>query len=251
MSTPDTILASVAGTRLSLAGLLRHLRIQGRLGPLVREALAARLVQHEAVQAGLAATGEELQAAADSFRRTHGLHSAADTRAWLVTQGLSEDDFELSLEASVLAAKLREHLTATQVDEYFSTHKSELERLKLALVVVERDDLAREFASQVRDEGRDLESVARDNGLAAAHHELFRKQLPSHLVAALDSVKTGELIGPVPTPQGFALIVLEERRPAELSPALQESIQNELFAAWLADKMKEATFDLTMLETPG
>jgi hypothetical protein len=56
----DTVIASLDGTRLSLAGLLRWLRARGRLGPLVREALAAQLVQEQARQAGLSATAEEL-----------------------------------------------------------------------------------------------------------------------------------------------------------------------------------------------
>src|SRR5262245_61643507 len=165
MSPLDIVIASLAETRLTLGGLLRWLHLQGRLGPLVREALAAQLVGEQARQAGLAVTDEELQAAADDCRRRHGLTAAADTRAWLAARGLSVDDFESSLEQDLLAAKLRQHLTTAGVDGHFTAHQSGFERLRLALVLVPREDLASELASQVREEGRELADVAREQGL--------------------------------------------------------------------------------------
>jgi hypothetical protein len=56
MSSLDTVIASLAETRLTVAGLLRWLRLHGRLGPLVCEALVALFVQEQAQQAGLSAT---------------------------------------------------------------------------------------------------------------------------------------------------------------------------------------------------
>jgi parvulin-like peptidyl-prolyl isomerase len=44
------------------------------------------------------------------------------------------------------------------------------------------------------------------------------------------------LVGPVATPEGFALVVVEERRPAELDAATRQRIQDELFDAWLAGR---------------
>src|SRR4051812_5021965 len=98
MTTLDTTIASLPGARLSLGGLLKRLHAQGRLGLLVREALAEQLVQEQARLVGLSVTAEELQAAADSFRRAHALHTAAAMRAWLDGRGLTADDFEAGLE---------------------------------------------------------------------------------------------------------------------------------------------------------
>jgi parvulin-like peptidyl-prolyl isomerase len=246
MSTPDIVLASVAGTRLSLAGLLGWLHTHGRLGPLVREALAAQLIQQQARHAGLSATDEELQAAADAFRRRHGLHTAADTQAWLAARSLSVDDFEAALQQEVLAAKLRSHLTAVGVDGTFAAHPAGFERLRLAQVLVGREDLARELASQVHEEGRDLADVAREQGLHLVRVERFRKELNGPLATALESVGVGELVGPVGTPRGFALVLVEERRPAELDGATRQCIQDELFADWLAARLREANINLPL-----
>ena len=111
-------------------------------------------------------------------------------------------------------------------------------------MVTGRDDLARELASQVRDEGRDLEGVAREHGLPVTRRRLFRRDLPGPLAKALATAQPGELVGPVGTPEGFALVVVEERRPAELDAATRQALQDELFDAWLAGWMNQATFDL-------
>jgi len=132
------------------------------------------------------------------------------------------------------------------VEEHFSARRAGLEQLWLAVVLVERDDLARELASQVRDEGRDLEDVAREHGLPVARHQVPRNALVGPLAEALAPAKTGELVGPVGTPEGFTLVVVEERRPAELDAATRQRIQDELFDRWLADRMKEASFDLSI-----
>src|SRR5262245_41956784 len=246
MNTLETPVASLPGVSLSLGQLLQTLHAQGRLRPLIVEALAGQLVQQQARQAGLSVTAEDLQAAADAFRRAHGLHTASATRDWLDGQGLTAGDFEAGLEERLLAAKLKHHLTAAEAAESFTARPTDFERLQVAQVLVGREDLARELASQVQDEGRDLEEVARAHGLALARHRLFRKDLGGPLAEPLASVGTGELVGPVATPEGFALVVVEERAPAELDGATRQRIQDELFNAWLAGRMSQATFDLEM-----
>src|SRR5262245_2521661 len=246
MSTLETTVASLPGVSLSLGQLLQTLHAQGRLRPLVVEALAGQLVQEQARQAGLSVTAEELQAAADAFRRAHALHTASATRAWLGRQGLTADDFAAGLEERLLAAKLNQHQTAARADESFAARRTDFERLRVAQVLVDREDLARELASQIRDEGRDLEEVAREHGLPVARHRLFRKDLNGPLAEPLASAAAGELVGPVATPEGFALAVAEERRPAELDVATRQALQDELFGDWLAGRMSQATVDLEM-----
>jgi hypothetical protein len=246
MSTLETPVASLPGVSLSLGQLLQRLHAQGRLRPLIVEALAGRLVQQEARQAGLSVTAKELQAAADAFRRAQGLHTANATRAWLDGQGFTMVDFETGLEERLLAAKLKHHQTAAQAEESFSARRTDFEKLQVAQLLVGRDDLARELASQVQDEGRDLEEVARAHALPVVRHLLFRKDLGGPLAGPLASATAGELVGPVATPGGFVLAVVEERRPAELDGTTRQALQDEQFNAWLTCRMNQATFDLKM-----
>jgi hypothetical protein len=251
MNALDTAIASVGGSRLTLGGLLQRLHAQGRLGPLVREALVRQYILDRTREASLSVTTEELQQAANAYRRGAGLHTAADTHAWLAGRGLSADDFEADLEEGLLAAKLKEHQTAAGVDECFSAHRAEFELLQCAQLLAERDELARELASQVRDEGRSLEDVAREHGLPVTRGRLLRKDLAGPLAEALASAAPGELVGPVATPAGFALVVLEKRHEPVLDPATRRRLRDELFEGWLADRMKEATFDPGLPGTPA
>jgi hypothetical protein len=251
MTTLDTVVASLPDSRLSLGGLLKRLHLQGRLEPLVREALSEQLVAEEARRAGLSVPVPQLQTAADAFRRRQGLNTNADTRAWLTARGMSLEDLETRIEETVLSNKLRQHLTAAQVEGHFSANATGFEVLVLAILLVDRDDLARELVSQIRDEGRDLDAVAGEHGLAAVRRQMLRKDLNAPLAAALASANTGELVGPVATPQGFALVVVQERRPAVLDPATRQRIQAELFDQWLAGRMKGATLDLGLVGTSG
>src|SRR5262249_10586853 len=119
------------------------------------------------------------------------------------------------------------------------------ERLRLAQLCVGRDDLANELASQVREDGHDLDAVAGEHRVQLVRGESFRKDLEGALAEALASARPGQLVGPVETPQGFILVLVEERRPAALDPATRQHIENKLFAAWLAERTREAKLDLT------
>jgi hypothetical protein len=245
MNTLHEIFAHPQAVRL----LLRKLHVTGRLAPLIHETLVDQVVREQARQAGLAISPEELQKAADSFRGRHGLTSAADTNAWLTERGLSVDDFEIGLEEDLLAAKVRSHVTADQVDNHWHARQAEYQRVRLALVIVGREELARELATQVREDGRELEDVARENGLRLQRGERCHNQLNSPLVEALASAEVGQLVGPVGTASGFALAVVEGRPAAELDKTTRKLIQNELFESWLAERLRDAT--LATAETPG
>jgi hypothetical protein len=237
----DTIVGEVGDRGLTAGGLLEWLRARGQLGPLVREALVARLVREEARGAGLSVAVEELQAAADAFRRRRGLDGADATHRWLAEQGMSVDDFEAMLEDDLLGPRLKQHLTDGRVEEYFSAHRTVLEQVLLTTVFAGRDDLAAELASQVRDEGRDLGEAAREHGLTAIERWRSLGELGGALEWAVAGAAVGDLVGPVETPRGLALVVVHERRAAELTPDLRRRIQDTLFAEWMSARLVGAT----------
>jgi hypothetical protein len=249
VSILDSIVGTLPGSQLSLGELLKRLSLRGRLRSLVVDALTEQLVQKEALQAKLSVTQEELQSAAGAFRRRHGLSAAADTHAWLSARGMSVNDFMASLEHDLLAVKLRQHLTAARVEGHFAAHRTGYERLRLAQLCVGRDDLANELASQIREEGRDLDAVAGEHRIPLVRGEWFRKELAIPLAEALASAGAGQLVGPVVTPQGFVLVLVEEREPAKLDAAARQHIENELFTAWVTERMRSVKIDLALTGT--
>jgi len=247
----ETILAALPETQLTLGGFLITLHRQGRLDPLIQQALAAQFVQDQARNASLSVAPEELQTAADEFRRRNQLLAAADLRAWLTARRLSLDDFERMLQQEVLAARFRQHVVGASVDSHFAAQSTGLQRLRLALVIVGREDMAREMATQVRDEDRDLEEVAREQGLEVIRSDTLRKDLKEPLAAALAAAKPQQLVGPIATRRGFVLIRIEQIQTATMDPATRQRLEGELFAAWLAAQLRQARIDLDLTGVPG
>ncbi|HEY7426918.1 MAG TPA: peptidylprolyl isomerase [Gemmataceae bacterium] len=83
--------------------------------------------------------------------------------------------------------------------------------------------------------------MARAHGLSVVQQRLLLEDLGAPLASALAGAAPGELVGPVETPQGIALIVVEERRAAELDAATRQRIQDTLFARWMSARLGEAT----------
>jgi hypothetical protein len=78
-----------------------------------------------------------------------------------------------------------------------------------------------------------------------------RERFPAASLPSLAAAKDGEVVGPVATPQGFALARIEERHEPVLDPALRQRIQDELFEKGLADATQEAALDLAVVGTAG
>jgi parvulin-like peptidyl-prolyl isomerase len=107
------------------------------------------------------------------------------------------------------------------------------------------------LASQVRDEGRDLDAVAAEHGVPVGRPQLLRQELGEAQAGALAAAKDGEVVGPVATPQGFALARIAQRHEPVLGPAIRQAIQQELFDRWLANATREAALDLSVVGTAG
>jgi parvulin-like peptidyl-prolyl isomerase len=84
-----------------------------------------------------------------------------------------------------------------------------------------------------------------------SRHQLLRKELGEAPSLAAAAAKDGEVVGPVATPEGFALARIVERHEAVLGPAIRQAIQQELFEKWLADATREAALDLAVVGTAG
>src|SRR5262249_61608088 len=106
-------------------------------------------------------------------------------------------------------------------------------------------------AGRVRAAGRDCTDVAREQGRAVTSAAPLRRELDGPLRDALAGASDGDLVGPVATPEGFALAVIERRLPAEPDATTRQDIQDALFARWLAEQLEQATLNLDFPEAAG
>lgn len=231
-------LASAGDLMVSTGDFLRGLHRRGRLLPLLREALAEAAVARAAADAGLAVADADLQQAADRFRRCADLTSADETHAWLARQGWSVADLEAAAARDLLLARWKDHLAAGGAEARFRADQAGFDRLRVRRLVVDSEALARELLAQIHEEGRPFAVVAEEHAPPAAPPQVvYRRQLPSAMAAAVASAAAGDVIGPLPTATGFLLLLLEEVQPATLDAATRAAIREELFQAWLAERL--------------
>jgi parvulin-like peptidyl-prolyl isomerase len=254
-SAPPAV--TLGGVSLPATDFLHLLHQRGRLLPMLREAAVEQLLLRHAAQAGLTVAPEELQRAADHFRQRHGLASAEKTHAWLGQQHLSVADFEAPLERDLLIEKFKDHLTRDRIAGHFAAHKADYAAARLRLILVARDDLARELLSQVRDEGRDFAALAREHSEHPSRAEggalgiVRRRQLPAAVAAAVSAARPGQVVGPLATPQGFHLVLVEAHVPAQLDGPTSAIIRQELFDAWLKEQLNGAAITYPLLDALG
>lgn len=247
--------ASGAGVTLSLSGFLRNLKLERRLRPLLTNALLQEMLVQQARQKGLSVSTEELQASADAFRQTHQLHRVQQARAWLERERLSEDDFEAALERELLIAKLRDDLIRPRIEEHFVTHRDQYDWARLHLILVPREDLARELLTQLREEGQDFADLAQRHSLHSSRQRggalgtLMRRHLTPAVAEAVFAARPQQVVGPLASPEGFQLLLVADLHPAELDGLTRAAIGQELFDRWVAEQFRQAPLALPLLDT--
>lgn len=250
-SLPAAVLGDLT---LTLSDWLRCLHQRAQLLPLLREGAVEQFLLHQARQVGLSVSVEELQAAVDAFRRRHGLTSAEQTHAWLSARRLSVNDFEDTLERDLLIEKLKNHLTRDRSAGHFEAHQADYARARLRLILVGREDLARELSHQIRDEGSDFAGLARAHSLHPSREAggqvgtFFRRQMAPALAEAVFAARAGDVVGPLASAQGFQLVLVEELLPAQLNPELASLIRQELFDAWVREQLANHPLTFPLIE---
>jgi parvulin-like peptidyl-prolyl isomerase len=254
MADPNAAVVSCNGVSLSLGDWLAYLKRRGQLRALLLEAVLDHLITRRAAAVGLTVTDAELQAAANAFRRRQGMASATDFHAWLARERLTVEDFEQCLEADLLADKFKDHLTCDRIAGHFAAHRDSYARARLRLILVAREDLARELLAQIRDEGCGFAELAREYSLHPSRTEggrlglLLRRQLSVAIGDAVFAARQGEVVGPLATPQGFQLFQVEQLLPAEPDAEVTAWIRQELYDAWVREQFAGQKLEVPLLE---
>lgn len=95
---------------VSVADVVAYLRIEGGFSEALAQVVRRKTLLRAADEAGIVATAEEVQRAADAYRAIHGLHKATDTVAWMRNNGITTDTLEKHLEENIRISKARDHI---------------------------------------------------------------------------------------------------------------------------------------------
>jgi hypothetical protein len=132
-------------------------------------------------------------------------------------------DFERSV---VTPAAVEARVRARQVD---------WTRLSCRTLHLPLEEMAREAVLSVREDGLSLDEVARDAKAAVEERTVFVDELPVGIRDRLLAARKGELLGPLPWADGFAVVlVLEKKLPSASDETVAKRSREDLLATLVA-----------------
>lgn len=119
---------------------------------------------------------------------------------------LSETDFDRAYERFVAEA-----VTPQALASILEIRKAGWIRVDCRTLLLSSEPAAREAALCIRDDGMALAEVSAQAGVEMRDHALYLEDAAGELGQALLSARTGELLGPLPLADRFALVLVDEK----------------------------------------
>ncbi len=240
---------------LTLRQCLKYLQTAGKLQGFIADILRQYVLDQEIeTRADLEINTAMVEQAVVDFRLQNKLTEPQAFQDWLARNGSNYELFHKQITSSFKLEKLKAQLAEARLQEHFIERKIMLDRVVLSRIVVESKELAEELMSQIH-EGSSFELLAREyskadervaNGMMGP---VSRGTMPDGLRAAIDSVEPGALVGPLQIENYWAIFRVEQVLPATLEDnQLKQSMQNEIFDRWLAEKIQTMTVQLQVPE---
>jgi parvulin-like peptidyl-prolyl isomerase len=233
---------------ISMGQVFRYLqanrKLDGFIGDIVRQFVIERELQMQSEVGKGNLNSAVVEQAVIDFRLQNQLTDPNQFQEWLTNNGLTYEAFHNQLSVNFRLKKLREDVTDSRLQEHFIDRKVFLDRVVISRIIVEDKELAEELKSQL-DEGASFDQLAKDysitddrimNGMVGP---VSRGTMPDMLRSAIDLAKPGEIVGPLGLDDRWGIFRVEAFMPASLDdPQLKQTLQDELFEQWLAEKMQ-------------
>ncbi len=229
--------------------LINHLKLTNEFDALTEKLIRHKVTVSAARKKGLQVNDQEVQDAADNFRRYTGLHRAKDTMEWLDSQQLSLDDFESFLTEQLFSQKVLAEITNDdKVEEYFQLNSPKFDSVDIKHLVVEGKDQANELFAQLIDEPNLFNEFVKDyslddetksaNGLISG---IRRGSLDPDIEAKVFNAQKGDILGPFQLGEEnlFEIIAVDTLTPATLDEPTQIAIAEAIYEDWLESRMEE------------
>ena len=231
---------------------IRGLKLNGRFDGLMEDLVREKLTVHAARKAGVEVSAEEIQERADQIRRVRGLHRSVDMNRWMDHLGITLEDLEQFIIESIYHEKMHNQIvTDDAVNNYFSLHAPEFDRIVISHIIVDTEGKAREIMAILEDEPDMFGTLAKEHSLADTASDsgfvgvIMRGNLKAELEAKVFHADEGEVLGPFPSGgTGFEIFLINEKRPAALDESTEDDIRRKLREEWYVARAAESNVQL-------
>jgi parvulin-like peptidyl-prolyl isomerase len=235
---------NLSGAAVDLDEIVSFLKNNIQLKEVHQKILQQRVIHKAAQERGLTVTPEEIQAEANRIRFLKRLEKASDTMAWLADEMITPDDWETGMRDRLLSQKLANSLFAKEVEKVFAQNRLDFEQVLLYQIIVSDGKLAQELFYQIEEREISFYEAAhlydideKRRHQCGCEGKLDRWKLKPDMAAIIFGAELGQAIGPLPTEQGYHILMVEEFIPAELTPQRYQELLDSMFKQWLASEV--------------
>lgn len=227
---------------------IRTLKLSGQFEGLIEQLVRDKLTVRAARKQGMQLAPEEIQERADQFRRSQGLHRAADMNHYLDTLGVSLDEFEVFITDGLYQEKMMAEVCSEKaVEQYFKLNSPKFDSVEVSHIVLDTDGKAREMMSALADDPDSFAEMAREHSLGDARErggvigKVLRGSLKPDIEARVFNAAVGEPLGPFPSPDKsfYEIFTVNAKFPARLDEDTATEIRRLLREGWLVARAQE------------
>ena len=215
------------------------------LAELQRHNLLQLLLQRQVVSEAVAneqPEAAELQQVRDQFLHQNGLESPEVLKAYLLSNGISEDDLNWQI---ALPLRIRAHCDKHyhhKAEAHFLTRKNQLDRVVYSLLRVKDPYLAHELYLRIDAREANFADLAaqysegpekKTNGIVGP---VPLTQAHPALAERLRTTHAGALMTPFKVAEWWLVARLESYTPASFDAATAERMADELFNEWVREE---------------
>lgn len=224
--------------------IIKYLVFSQKIEPHLKRTVIDREIPALAEDEGVSVTDDQVQEIADGYRKSLGLYDAEETRSFLDQYDLSIEDFSEFCERRALEEQMKQELFDEEdIKQYFVNHRSEFDRVAMAVIDLERESMAKELKMQIRNEDRDFYALAREHSVHSSRFKggalglVGRDEVEDALEGKIFNADPGDLVGPVSIGEKFRLILIEDKHTPELDEELKEVIRGRLFNRKVSERL--------------
>lgn len=161
------------------------------------------------------------------------------------TEGMSEAQLQQIVTRTVKLQQFQTETWGSQVGSYYLVRKAQLDRVVFSIVQVAELDIAQELFFRVRSGEVSFGDVAREYSQGIAANDggklgpIPMANLPPAIAGEVARLQPGQLSGLFGSEGAIGFMRLEERIPAQLDDNLRQFLLDELFEAWLQERIAD------------
>lgn len=228
---------------------IKNLKLTNEYQRLFDTFLKNKVTVHAAKKRGLEVSDEALQAAANDFRLSFGLHRSKDTHDWLKQMEITLDDFEKFIIEQTLRNMMIQEITSDdQIAAYFKLHAPKFDTVDVHQMITDSEDKAKEIVALLEEDPDSADELAEEfcsgdtTGTSSQKMTGIRRdRLADEISAKLFSAQEGEAVGPfyMGAEAYYEVLLVIGIHTAQLNADVRQQIGEAIYEEWVQSRFQE------------